>query len=62
MKIMPYKKAEPDAFTDFMKRLMAVPHSEIKAALEAKKEAKKTSSSSASRDSGVSSKTRSSQA
>jgi hypothetical protein len=28
-------------FTDFMKRLMAVPHSEIKAKLEAEKRAKK---------------------
>ncbi|MFZ0913571.1 MAG: hypothetical protein WBQ76_11745 [Candidatus Korobacteraceae bacterium] len=28
-------------FTDFVKRLMAVPHSEIKAALEQEREAKK---------------------
>ena len=28
-------------FTDFMRRLVAVPHSEIKAALDAEKEAKK---------------------
>jgi hypothetical protein len=28
-------------FTDFMKRLVAAPHSEIKAALDAKKRAKK---------------------
>jgi hypothetical protein len=29
-----------DRFTDFMKRLVAVPHSEIKAALDAEKRAK----------------------
>ena len=30
-------------FTEFMKRLVAVPHSEIKAALDAEKEAKQRS-------------------
>jgi hypothetical protein len=30
-------------FTDFMRRLVQVPHSEIKAALEAEKEFKRTS-------------------
>jgi len=30
-----------DRFTDFMKRLVRVPHSEVKARLDAEKEAKK---------------------
>jgi len=30
-----------DQFTNFMRRLVAVPHSEIRAALDAEKEAKK---------------------
>jgi hypothetical protein len=47
---------EFDKFTDFMRRLVAVPHSEIKARLETEKEAKRTSKESASRDSDVSSK------
>jgi hypothetical protein len=41
-----------DAFTSFMRRLMAVPHSEIKAKLDAEKRAKerkRTSKTSASR-------------
>ncbi len=39
-------------FADFMRRLVAVPHSEIKAKLDAEKKAKKrTSKTSASRDS-----------
>ena len=39
-------------FTDFMKRLVAVPHSEIKAQLDAEKKAKrKAKAVSASRDS-----------
>jgi hypothetical protein len=43
-----------DKFTDFMRRLVAVPHSEIKAKLEAEKRAKKRKSKpSASRDSGA---------
>ncbi|PYY19461.1 MAG: hypothetical protein DMG60_04185 [Acidobacteria bacterium] len=43
---------EFDKFTDFMRRLVAVPHSEIKAKLDAEKRAKKrkrTSKTSASR-------------
>jgi hypothetical protein len=46
-----------DRFTGFMKRLVAVPHSEIKAKLDAEKKAKKrkkrTPKVSASRDSGA---------
>jgi hypothetical protein len=38
-----------DKFTDFMRRLVAVPHSEIKARIEAEKEAKRTSKASVSR-------------
>ena len=39
-----HSKDEPNAkFTDFMRRLVAVPHSEIKAKLEAEKEAKRAS-------------------
>jgi len=40
------KNDETDKFTDFMRRLMAVPHSEIKARLDAEKEAKKMSKAS----------------
>jgi hypothetical protein len=43
-----------DKFTDFMRRLVAVPHSEIKAALDAEKAAKRMTKS-ASRVSGESS-------
>lgn len=35
-----------DRFTDFMRRLVAVPHSEIKAKLDAEREAKRTSKAS----------------
>ena len=35
---------QPDKFTDFMRRLMAVPHSEIKARIEARKQTIKTAS------------------
>jgi hypothetical protein len=45
-----------DAFTQFMRRLLAVPHSEIKAKLDAEKAAKKAAKDSASRVSGVPSK------
>jgi hypothetical protein len=45
-----------DKFTDFMRRLMAVPHSEIKARLEAEKKTKRTSKLSVSLDSVASSK------
>lgn len=34
-----------DRFTDFMRRLVQVPHSEIKAKLDAEREAKRTSKS-----------------
>jgi len=37
------------AFTDFTRRILAVPHSEIKAQLDAEKAAKRTSKRSASR-------------
>ena len=47
-----------DRFTEFMRRLVAVPHSEIKAQLEVEKEAKRTPKDSTSR---VSSKHRPSQ-
>ena len=48
---------EYDRFTDFMRRLVAVPHSEIKKQLDAEKAAKrKAKNRSASRVSGVSSK------
>jgi hypothetical protein len=50
-----------DKFTDFARRLFAIPHSEIKAKLDAEKEAKRTSKTSASRDSGALSKSRASQ-
>lgn len=39
-------------FTDFMKRLVAVPHSEIKAQLEREKRTKKKRASRASSDKG----------
>ena len=43
-----------DKFTDFMRRLVAVPHSEIKAKMDAEKKAKRrTPKPSASRDSGA---------
>ena len=38
-----------DHFTEFMRRLVAVPHSEIKAKLDAEREAKRTSKASPSR-------------
>jgi hypothetical protein len=50
-----------DRFTDFARRLFAVPHSHIKAKLEAEKAAKRTPKTSASRDSGALSKNRVSQ-
>lgn len=45
-------------FKDFMRRLMAVPHSEIKAQLDAEKEAKRTLKASVSRVSGGASRER----
>jgi hypothetical protein len=42
-----------DRFTDFARRLVAVPHAEIKAKLDAEREAKRTSKASASRASAV---------
>ncbi|MGA7831732.1 MAG: hypothetical protein WCA21_12285 [Terracidiphilus sp.] len=48
---------EFDRFTDFLRRLVAVPHSEINAQLDAEKAAKrKVKNRSASRVSGASSK------
>jgi hypothetical protein len=52
--ISPAKDAQGEyaRFTDFMRRLVAVPHSEIKAKLDAEKKAKrKAKAVSASRDS-----------
>ena len=50
-------KGEPNAkFTDFMRRLVAVPHSEIKAKLDAEKKAKRASKRPSSRASASSSK------
>ena len=56
--VPPMKKdiQHEDAFTQFMRRLLAVPHSEIKAKLDAEKAAKKAAKDSASRVSGVPSK------
>jgi hypothetical protein len=45
-----------DNFTRFMRRLVAVPHSEIKSKLDAEKQAKRTSKASASRVPAASSK------
>jgi hypothetical protein len=45
---------DEDRFTEFARRLMRVPHSEIKAKLDAEKAAKRTSKTSASRGPGVS--------
>ena len=42
-----------DEFTSFMRRLVAVPHSEIKAQLDAEKAAKRKAKPSASRVSGA---------
>jgi hypothetical protein len=47
-----------DRFTEFTRRLVAVPHAEIEAKLDAEREAKRTSKTSASRVSGVPSKAR----
>ena len=49
------KMTNVSAFSDFVTRLLAVPHSEIKAKLDAEREAKRISKS-ASRVSGVPSK------
>jgi hypothetical protein len=43
-------------FIDFTRRILSVPHSVIKARLDAEKEAKRSSKASASRVSGASSK------
>jgi hypothetical protein len=45
-----------DAFVDFTRRILSVPHSAIKAKLDAEKAEKRTSKTSASRDSHASSK------
>ena len=42
-----------DRFTEFARRLIAVPHAEIKSRLDAEKEAKRTSKASVSRVSAV---------
>jgi hypothetical protein len=42
MKIDHGTTAKPDRFTDFARRLFAVPHAEIKAKLDAEKAAKRT--------------------
>jgi hypothetical protein len=48
---------EPNAkFTNFVRRIVAVPHSEIKAKLDAEKEARQASKPSSSRALGVSPK------
>jgi hypothetical protein len=43
-------------FTDFVRRIVSVPHSEIKAKLDAEREAKRASKASVSHDSAVPSK------
>jgi hypothetical protein len=56
-RMVPAKNATDDAgsFSDFVTKLLQVPHSEIKAQLDAEREAKQTSKTS-SRVSGVPSK------
>jgi hypothetical protein len=56
--ISPAKDVQGDSarFTDFMRRLMKVPHSEIKTKLDAEKAAKRTPKRSASRASAASPK------
>jgi hypothetical protein len=49
---------DSDRFTDFARRILSVPHSEIKAKLDAEKESKQVSKPSASRDSVLPSKVR----
>jgi hypothetical protein len=49
-------RGDSDTFTKFARRLMQVPHSEIKAALDAKKEINRRSKASVSRVPRVSSK------
>ena len=44
---------DSDHFTEFARRLFAVPHAEIKAALDAERETKRTSKASASRAPGA---------
>jgi hypothetical protein len=46
------KPTDFDKFTNFMRRLVAVPHSEIKAQLDAEREAKRASRDSASSSKG----------
>jgi hypothetical protein len=46
------------AFTDFVRRILSVPHSEIKVKLDAEREAKRTSKAPASRVSALPSKAR----
>ena len=59
MKPIPSAKNESgdfERFKDFARRVVSVPHSTIKARLDAEKEAKRTAKASASRASGASSK------
>jgi hypothetical protein len=49
---------EVDEFTSFMRKLVSVPHSEIKAQLDAEKEAKRKAKPSVSRASAAPSKKR----
>jgi hypothetical protein len=51
-------RGDPDTFIKFMRKLVQVPHSEIKAALDAEKEMGRRSRSSISRVPRVSSKVR----
>jgi hypothetical protein len=54
-----HSKGEPNAsFTNFVRRLVAVPHSEIKAKLEAEKEVKRSTKTSVYRVPAVASKVR----
>lgn len=59
MKPIPSAKNETgdfERFKDFARRVVRVPHSQIKAQLDAEKEAKRTAKTSSSRVSGASSK------
>lgn len=49
---------DSDTFIEFTRRILSVPHEEIKEKLDAEREAKRTSKASASRVSAVSSKAR----
>ena len=53
MKTTTNQPKQTDDFTQFMRKLVSVPHTEIKARLEAEKRKKRTSKPSASRASGA---------